>query len=338
MDMSPDSKELNLLGVTEGTDKTFLGNDYLTHYSRLFEAMRHDDINILEIGVWNGASLRTWRNYFTRAKIIGIDIREQCRQYQDDRVKIEIGSQADESFLTKVAEEFKPTIIIDDGSHVSDHQIVSLETLFPLMMPGGIYVIEDLFFQVNPVTAESCRGTGPILAIDYLLACARDRSSWTLEDPTAERRRRLIVSYLNRLEFLAGSAVLHKHKNIATPLEIAELSEATLKDTFVPFAWDRVYLHAIFWAERGDLEERVALMEIAVRTAQMAYRTDKIADSYQARISQMRDIQQRLADEVLEARTAFDTAHGPAKYAELKAKMDGLLSATAPPTATPTPS
>jgi hypothetical protein len=331
MDMSPDSKELNLFGITEGTDKTFLGNDYLTHYSRLFEAMRHDDINVLEIGVWNGASLRTWRKYFTRAKIMGIDIHEQCRQYQDDRVKIEIGSQADETFLKKVAEEFRPTIIIDDGSHVSDHQIVSLETLFPLMMPGGIYVIEDLFFQVNPETANSYRGTGPILAIDYLLACARDRSSWVLADPTAERRRSLILSYLNRLEFFGGSAVLHKDKNIATPLEIAELSEAALKETLVPFAWDRVYFHSIFWAERVGLEERVALMEIAVRTAQMSYRTDQNADSYHARISQMREIQRRLADEVPEARTAFEAAHGPAKYAELKAKIDGLLPAAAAP-------
>jgi hypothetical protein len=76
MDMSPDSKELNLFGVAEGTDKTFLNNDYLTHYSRLFETKRHDDINVLEIGVWNGASSRTWRNYFTRAGIIGVDIQE----------------------------------------------------------------------------------------------------------------------------------------------------------------------------------------------------------------------------------------------------------------------
>ena len=47
MDMSRDSKELNLLGVAEGTDKTFLSNDYLTHYSRLFETKRHDDMNLL---------------------------------------------------------------------------------------------------------------------------------------------------------------------------------------------------------------------------------------------------------------------------------------------------
>jgi hypothetical protein len=328
MDMSRDSKELNLLGVAEGTDKTFLSNDYLTHYSRLFETKRHDDMNLLEIGVWEGASLRTWRNYFTRAKIIGVDVQQQCLRYQDDRIKIEIGSQDDEVFLTRIAEEFKPTIIIDDGSHVSDHQIVSLETLFPLMMPGGIYVVEDLFFQVNPECADSFRGNGPILAMDYLLACARDRSSWIVSDAAAERRRRLVLSHLNRLEFFAGSAVLHKHKNNATPLEVAELSEATLKDTFVPRAWDRLYSHSIFWTERVALEERVALMEVAVRSAQMAHRTDKSGDTYHARISDMRKIQRRLAEEVFEARAAFGTA----EYAELKAKIDGLLPVVAAPT------
>jgi hypothetical protein len=37
-----------------------------------------------------------------------------------------------------------PDIIIDDGSHVASHQKISFETLFPLLAPGGIYVIEDM--------------------------------------------------------------------------------------------------------------------------------------------------------------------------------------------------
>jgi hypothetical protein len=35
-------------------------------------------------------------------------------------------------------------IIIDDGSHIMDHQIVTLNRLFKHLNDGGIYIIEDV--------------------------------------------------------------------------------------------------------------------------------------------------------------------------------------------------
>merc|ERR1712029_878213 len=35
-------------------------------------------------------------------------------------------------------------IIIDDGSHVPNHQLVSFETLWPSIKPGGMYIVEDI--------------------------------------------------------------------------------------------------------------------------------------------------------------------------------------------------
>jgi demethylmacrocin O-methyltransferase len=35
-------------------------------------------------------------------------------------------------------------IVIDDGSHISSHVIMSFSTLFPALSDGGLYVIEDL--------------------------------------------------------------------------------------------------------------------------------------------------------------------------------------------------
>jgi hypothetical protein len=35
-------------------------------------------------------------------------------------------------------------IIIDDGSHLPEHQLVSFTALFPFVRPGGVYVIEDI--------------------------------------------------------------------------------------------------------------------------------------------------------------------------------------------------
>ena len=62
---------------------------------------RHEPIDVLEIGVLNGGSVRSWRQFFCSARIIGVDINPNCRRYEDDRVVIEIGSQEDPSFLTQ---------------------------------------------------------------------------------------------------------------------------------------------------------------------------------------------------------------------------------------------
>jgi hypothetical protein len=55
-----------------------------------------------------------------------------------------IGSQDDPEFLVRtVASIGRPDIVLDDGSHVAEHQKASFETLFPLLKEGGLYVIED---------------------------------------------------------------------------------------------------------------------------------------------------------------------------------------------------
>ncbi len=43
-----------------------------------------------------------------------------------------------------VLQDNRYDIIIDDGSHVPQHQIISLACLLPALNPGGLYIIEDL--------------------------------------------------------------------------------------------------------------------------------------------------------------------------------------------------
>jgi hypothetical protein len=35
-------------------------------------------------------------------------------------------------------------VVIDDGSHVPEHQLISFESLWPAVKPGGLYIVEDL--------------------------------------------------------------------------------------------------------------------------------------------------------------------------------------------------
>src|SRR5690348_17272762 len=57
---------LDELGILCGTDKSSLRKAYLSHYERLFAPLRDTAFNLIEIGAYNGASLRTWAEYLDR--------------------------------------------------------------------------------------------------------------------------------------------------------------------------------------------------------------------------------------------------------------------------------
>lgn len=101
---------------------------------------------ILEIGVFQGGSLKMWRNYFgPEALIYGIDINPSCKQFEDKNTKIFIGSQNDRKFLNFIKSEIpKVDILIDDGGHTMNQQIVSFEELYSHVKSDGIYLCEDL--------------------------------------------------------------------------------------------------------------------------------------------------------------------------------------------------
>ena len=119
---------------------------YFEIYHEYCKRYRGKPIKMLEIGVYKGGSLQMWKHYFgNEAVIVGVDIDENCRQYEEKNVHICIGSQDNADFLKNVCEEYGPfDVILDDGSHNVRHQITSFETLFPLLNYGGIYLCEDL--------------------------------------------------------------------------------------------------------------------------------------------------------------------------------------------------
>ena len=133
---------------------TFPGGHKWTHYFPIYEAIfgpiRAKPLRILEIGLWHGASLKLWRQYFEHPQtiIVGVDVLPECRQFDAPAagVHIRIGSQADPGFLKQVVEEFGPfDLIMDDGSHHSSHIITSFNHLFGNgLKDTGIYFVEDL--------------------------------------------------------------------------------------------------------------------------------------------------------------------------------------------------
>lgn len=119
---------------------------YLPIYDRYLSPWRGRPVRMLEIGVSLGGSLQLWRKFLgPEAILFGVDIDPACAKFDGQAAQVRIGSQSDPEFLRRVVAEMGGVdIVLDDGSHVSEHIRTSLDTLYPLMVDGGLYLVEDL--------------------------------------------------------------------------------------------------------------------------------------------------------------------------------------------------
>ncbi len=137
-----------------------LWSDFLTNDQRLIHKWKHyfpayerhlakfvnTDVVFLEIGCGQGGSLQMWKRFLgPYARIVGIDLRPECKQFSEDQIDIRIGDQSDKAFLLDVCEEFgAPDIVLDDGSHVMSHIHATFSVLYPKVPRNGVYIVEDL--------------------------------------------------------------------------------------------------------------------------------------------------------------------------------------------------
>ena len=158
---------LDELGRRHGTDKSTTNHAFTVVYAHAFERIRQSATRVLEVGVFYGSSIRMWREYFSKAEVVGVDPfagllghgvrfpepRRFLNQWQrgevGDRVKLIEADQADTRQLRRTVSEVQTTgglfdVIIDDGSHKHRDQQQTLGFLFPLVKPGGVFVIEDI--------------------------------------------------------------------------------------------------------------------------------------------------------------------------------------------------
>lgn len=145
------------IGFKYGTDKA----PVLTKvYAQYMEPYRSQPIRILEVGVFFGASLKMWHEYFPSGTIYGIDTFEgnqgngshfanaasflkQAPSYPRMVVGKYDQSKREDlvAFASTITEPFD--FIIDDGSHLMKDQQQTLAVLWSLLRPGGIYFMED---------------------------------------------------------------------------------------------------------------------------------------------------------------------------------------------------
>ncbi|MGG5811696.1 class I SAM-dependent methyltransferase [Falsiroseomonas sp. CW058] len=183
---------LDELGLRHGTDKASNRHDFLRTYERYLAGMRDSAAAVLEVGVLDGASLRMWADYFPRAAILGIDVKPERAAHRTDRIGVEIGNAGDPKFLAAVAGRHGPfDLILDDGSHLWDHQQLAFRRLFPHLRPGGVFIIEDINTSYVPRYGRD-RGALPTTAwmkyyLDFLLSVGTEPNAPTPgEDEVAQ--------------------------------------------------------------------------------------------------------------------------------------------------------
>jgi hypothetical protein len=235
MDAQTPDFDLDIIGVLEGADKSSsISNswDYLRHYQALLTPWRHADINVIEIGVARGISLNIWRHFFTRATIVGIDIQPECSRFTGGRVTVEIGSQEDPAFLHAVCAKYPPTIIIDDGSHYAHHIVYSFQHLFPMLIHGGVYIVEDMAVHFG-ASAEKMAGGTKVSAVEYFLGLARGKLAHGRTGAELWGDDRYIADHLDSIAFIGGAVLIRKKQPADRAASIA-FAERHLAATDAP--------------------------------------------------------------------------------------------------------
>lgn len=119
---------------------------YFDIYHRHFQKFRGKEVRVVEVGIYSGGSLDMWKAYFgPKCVIYGVDIQEECKAYEDESTRVFIGDQADRKFWKRFREQVPEfDILIDDGGHLPEQQIVTLEETLPYLRGGGVFLCEDV--------------------------------------------------------------------------------------------------------------------------------------------------------------------------------------------------
>ena len=197
---------------------------YLDIYEKYFSAYRGQPVSILEIGISQGGSLQLWKKYFGgNVRVYAMDINPQCKKFEEENIKIFIGSQEDEKFLQEVCHQIPDVdIILDDGGHTMRQQIVSFENLFSKVKEGGLYIVEDTHTSYWHEYHGGLKKPGSF--IEY----SKNLVDSLYEGHIADKRKLLvneITTHINGISFYDSIVVFEKQKR-NTPFHIRKGTES----------------------------------------------------------------------------------------------------------------
>jgi hypothetical protein len=141
-------------------------HSYTPHYYKALKDKRHSVRHLLEIGIgyrspnpavnyfWPyGASLRMWEEFFPNAQIWGLDIAPEVMM-NVGRIRTALVDQSSAISLSNTLRAIgipEWDVIIDDGSHILEHQVLTVNMYLPYLKKGGLFIIEDVNVDPNTI-------------------------------------------------------------------------------------------------------------------------------------------------------------------------------------------
>lgn len=159
----------------QGTDK-YYWHKYIDTYVHYFKKLKNVS-NIVEFGVFKGDSIRWLRDCFPNARITGVDILKQQPGWpEENNIRYKQLDQENKDSIVNLFSEIGSMIdiIIEDGSHIPQHQAACLSLGFSSLRSKGIYILEDIHtchFE-NPYYKKYCINNGDLKTNPLVLLLA----------------------------------------------------------------------------------------------------------------------------------------------------------------------
>ena len=172
------------------SDKAWLG--YMPAYHRI-AADLGPAARVCEVGVYHGESLQLWMAMFPYGEVTGID-RDPGATWPPGARQV-VHDVRDPGLAALAGGPFD--LVVDDGGHFGDQAHAAFGALWPLLAPGGYYVVEDWYVSLPGYPSYPHHGgTGMLDFVQSLLPM--------LDSPE---------SAADEIAFRYGLCIVHRRKS-----------------------------------------------------------------------------------------------------------------------------
>ena len=126
-------------------------HSYLPLYQKLLIGKKETAKNVLEVGIHLGGSIKLWSDYFTNAKVYGLDVMnindvwEGIKGKEKIILHTSIDAYNHDFFVTNfLNKNIKCDFMLDDGPHSLESMIKFIQLYSQIITDDGILIIEDV--------------------------------------------------------------------------------------------------------------------------------------------------------------------------------------------------
>ena len=181
--------------------RLYKNRQLIEQFDRFWSSTDFRPRRVLEIGIWDGGSTALWFEHLRPERMTAIDLQdhgdsEYFRTYVSNRgLQTRLftrwrTNQADQAVLHEIVERDlggELDLVIDDGSHLAKPTRASFEALFPLLPPGGLYIVEDWAWEHWPEFQDPTHiwaGEESLTSLVYDLVAATGSSKTLIKNIT----------------------------------------------------------------------------------------------------------------------------------------------------------